>query len=90
MKSGRETDKLNSGLQVRLLGLEPATTVQQNMEGRVRCLGVWLCVWLSVCQVRAHSVPSEMNRTIQNLLDNYVSSHAARHGYFRVQNQLEE
>lgn len=44
------------------------------MEGRVRCLGLWLCVWLSVCQVQAHHVPSEMNRTIQNLLDNYVSS----------------
>lgn len=43
------------------------------MEGRVRCLGVWLCVCLSVCQVRTLYVPSDMNRTIQNLVDNYVS-----------------
>lgn len=43
------------------------------MEGRVRCLGVWLCVCLAACQVRANYVPSEMNRTIQNLVDHYVS-----------------
>lgn len=48
------------------------------MEGRVRFLGVWLCAWLLVCQVQAHYVPSKMNRTIQNLLDNYVSPHTAR------------
>ncbi|XP_075900386.1 interferon gamma [Nelusetta ayraudi] len=44
------------------------------MEGRVRCLGVWLCVCLSVCQVRTLYVPSEMNRTIQNLVDHYLQS----------------
>lgn len=35
---------------------------------------VFLCLWLSVCQVRGSHIPSKMNKTIQNLLQHYVST----------------
>lgn len=36
----------------------------------VVCLSVWLCV----CQVRGLYIPQEMNRTLQNLRQHYVST----------------
>uniref|UniRef100_A0A3Q3BMR8 Uncharacterized LOC102303515 n=1 Tax=Haplochromis burtoni TaxID=8153 RepID=A0A3Q3BMR8_HAPBU len=36
---------------------------------------VCLCLWLFACQVRGSHIPAEMNRTIQSLLQHYVSIH---------------
>lgn len=37
-------------------------------------LVVCLCLGWTVCQVRGSYIPVEMNRTIQNLLQHYVST----------------
>lgn len=43
------------------------------MVARVTALVGW-CLTLALCQVKGSYIPADMNRTIQNLLDHYVST----------------
>lgn len=53
-----------------------ATSVEKMVARATAVLGWCLC--LALCQVRGSYVPADMNRTIQNLLDHYVSMGGAR------------
>lgn len=50
-----------------------SATGVEMMVARVTTLVGW-CLCLAVCQVKGSYVPADMNRTIQNLLDHYVST----------------
>lgn len=43
------------------------------MVARVTAVVGW-CLCLAVCQVKGSYAPVKMNKTIQNLLDHYVST----------------
>lgn len=45
----------------------------ERMVVRVTTVVGW-CLCLAVCQVKGSYGPADMNRTIQNLLDHYVST----------------
>lgn len=43
------------------------------MVARVTTVMGW-CLCMALCQVKGSYIPADMNRTIQNLLDHYVST----------------